>query len=112
MPLKQRDLASLWDMREAAREIIDLAQGISFAMFEKNHVVRDAVERQLFVIGEASSHVSEGFREKHPQIPWAQIMGQKNFLTNENGEIHVERAWLTATKIIPELIGELDRLLK
>lgn len=112
MPLKQRDLAYLWDMREAAREIQQSVRGISFAMFEKNHVIRYAVERQLFVIGEAASHVSEEFREKHLQIPWAQIMGQKNFLTNENGEIHAERVWLTATKTIPELIRELDRLLK
>lgn len=98
-------------MREAAGEIGDFVRGVSFAKFEKNHLIRYAVERQLLVIGEAASHVSDGFREKHPEIPWAQIIGQRNILAHEYGEILAERIWLTATKDIPELLQALNRLL-
>ena len=35
-----RDLAYLWDMREAAREIVQFVQGMTEAKFEKDKVVR------------------------------------------------------------------------
>lgn len=109
---KERDLAYLWDMREAAREISDFVRGISYAKFEKNHLIRYAVERQLLVIGEAANHVSEAFREKHPEIPWGQIIGQRNILAHEYGEILAERIWLAATKSVPELLEELNKLVE
>lgn len=70
MPLENRDLAYLWDMREAAREIVQFVQGMKWAKFENDKVVRYAVERQLLVIGEAANHVSDQFRKEHPEIPW------------------------------------------
>jgi uncharacterized protein with HEPN domain len=109
---KERDLAYLWDMREAARDISKFVRGVSYAKFEKNNIIRYAIERQLLVIGEAAAHVSEGFREKHPEIPWAQIIGQRNVLAHEYGEILVERIWLAATKSVPELFKELNKLVE
>ena len=58
MPISKRDLAYLWDMCTAAREILEFMQGVSQAEFEKNNQLRYAVERQLMVIGEAARHVS------------------------------------------------------
>lgn len=42
---EDRDLAYLWDMREAAREIFAFMKGIPYAKFEKNHILRYATER-------------------------------------------------------------------
>jgi uncharacterized protein with HEPN domain len=111
MPISKRDLAYLWDMRTAAQEILDFMQGVSQAEFEKNNQLRYAVERQLMVIGEAARHVSDEFQEQHPDIPWMQIIGQRNVLAHDYGEILVERVWLTATKSLPELISLLDRVI-
>lgn len=63
------------------------------------------------VIGEAANHVSEEFREEHPEIPWIQIIGQRNVLAHEYGEILVERIWLAATKSVPELLEILNALI-
>jgi len=109
---EEHDLAYLWDMREAAREIVAFMKGIPYVKFEKNHVIRYATERQLMVIGEAANHVSEEFREKHPEIPWMQIIGQRNVLAHEYGEILVERIWLAATKSVPELLKALKGLVQ
>lgn len=61
------------------------------------------------VIGEAARHVSEEFREQHPEIPWLQIIGQRNVLAHDYGEILVERVWLTVAKSLPELFALLDQ---
>jgi len=40
MPPENRDLAYLWDMREAAREIVQFVRGMKWAKFENDKVVR------------------------------------------------------------------------
>jgi uncharacterized protein with HEPN domain len=47
-------------------------QGVSQSAFVSNNQLRYAVERQLLVIGEAARHVSDGFQEEHPEVPWMQ----------------------------------------
>lgn len=111
MPPEDRDVALLWDMREAARDITEFMQGMTFFHFNSNKMLRYAVERQLVVIGEAASHVSEIFKKSHPEIPWKGIIGQRNVLAHEYGEILVERIWLVATERIPELLQLLDHLI-
>jgi uncharacterized protein with HEPN domain len=50
----QRDPKSLlWDAREAAEVIAAVTAGKSFADFERDIVLRSAVERQFEIIGEA-----------------------------------------------------------
>ena len=111
MRISQRDLAYLWDMLSAAREIAAFTQGVSWAEFEENRQLRYAVERLLLIIGEAANHVSEEFQPGHPEIPWLLIIGQRHVLAHDYGEILVERVWLTATRNIPELIILLERTL-
>jgi hypothetical protein len=50
----QRDPKSLlWDAREAAEVIAAVTMGKSFADFDRDIVLRSAVERQFEIIGEA-----------------------------------------------------------
>jgi uncharacterized protein with HEPN domain len=98
-------------MRTAAREIMEFMQGVSQSAFVSSNQLRYAVERQLLVIGEAARHVSDEFQEEHPEVPWMQIVGQRNVLAHDYGEILVERVWLTATKSLPALITLLDSII-
>ena len=107
---EDRDLAYLWDIREAAREISGFVKGIQFTGFIGNRMVRYAVERQLLVIGEAANHISQKFQEDHPEIPWRQMVGQRNVLAHEYGDINIERVWSAATVNIPALLNALEPL--
>ena len=111
MPINKRDLAYLWDMDTASREIMEFMHGISRDKFLINNQLRYAVERRRMVIGEAAKHVSEELQEKYPHIPWTQIIGQRNIIAHEYGEILAERVWLTATKDLPELIRMLEQII-
>jgi uncharacterized protein with HEPN domain len=108
---EEQNLAYLWDMREAAREISDFVKGVKYNEFVRNHMIRYAVERQLMVIGEAANHVSEKFQSNHPEIPWQQMVGQRNVLAHEYGDIKVDRIWSTATINIPALLKVLEPLI-
>jgi len=63
----------------------------------------------LEIIGEAAGRVSTSFRNAHPEIPWRQIIGQRNVLIHEYGEIKQERIWKTVTENIPQLIELLKQ---
>ena len=111
MPPQERDIAYLWDMREAARLIASFLHGVSYAGFEKNLMLRSAIERQLEIIGEAARRVSPEFQQAHSEIAWRNITGLRNILAHEYGEIKVDRMWLIATTNVVELIQLLDPLI-
>lgn len=85
MPLDKRELAYLWDMQNAAKEINEFMHGVKFSKFEKDKIMRYAAERLLLIIGEAANHLSPQFRKKHPEISWAVFVQFRNILAHEYG---------------------------
>ncbi len=98
-------------MWRAASDVAGFVAGMRFADFEADKRTRFAVERQLLVIGEAAGRVSEELRSAHPEIPWRSIVGLRNVLAHDYGEILVERTWIVVQDSIPELRRDLERIL-
>ena len=103
----QRDAAYLWDMLDAARTVEQLSSGLDFTQYSNDRRTQLAVERSLEIIGEAAGKVSALFRNGHPEIPWRQIIGQRNVLIHEYGEIKQERIWKVVRENVPQLIERL-----
>jgi uncharacterized protein with HEPN domain len=110
MRLSERDDAYLWDMLEAARNVVTIISGKSFADYDDDLVVRSAVERQIEILGEAANRVSVDFQNAHQQIPWRQVIGQRNVLAHEYKDIAPKLIWAVATEHIPVLIDALEPL--
>ncbi len=108
---EDRDVAYLWDMREAAQEVLEFIRGVNYSRFASDKILRYAVERQIHVIGEAAKRVSSAFRDSHPEIPWKGIIGLRNVLAHEYGEVLAERIWRVATERLPALVRMLDPLI-
>ena len=111
MPPDERDMSYLWDMRKYALEITGIINGVPHAKFIENKTIRYAIERLLLIVGEAANHVSKEFQEKHPEIEWAQIIGLRNILAHEYGEVKMDKIYLAATKSTPTLLENLESLL-
>ena len=108
MQLNKEDAARLWDMLDAARAALLFTRDRQFEDFLKDRMVRNAVERNLEIIGEAARCVSQPFRDAHPEIPWKAIVALRNVLAHEYGEILYERLWFLCSKQLPVLIRQLD----
>ncbi|MCL4474217.1 MAG: DUF86 domain-containing protein [Actinobacteria bacterium] len=108
---EERDAAYLWDMVEAAKEVSEMVSGVSLTDFLENRVLRRATERSIEIIGEAAARVSGPFKETHPQISWRQIIGQRNIIVHEYGQIDYEMLFQTAVKDIPEPITAIEPFL-
>jgi uncharacterized protein with HEPN domain len=105
-----RDVGYLWDMLDAALAISDFVRGKSFRDYQGDRLLRGAVERHLEIIGEAARRVSPAFCEAHQEIPWKLIIGQRNILAHEYGEIRHDRIWNVCIERIPALIRTLESL--
>jgi uncharacterized protein with HEPN domain len=108
---EERDPGYVWDMLDAARTIRSFTVDVTLEAYLHDRKLQLAVERAVEIIGEAARLVSSTFKVEHSQIPWQQIVSQRNVLAHEYGEINQERIWLVATRRIPELITQLEPLL-
>jgi len=109
MQPEQKDAGYLWDMLDAARTVEQLSSNQDFTQYSNDRKTQLAVERSLEIIGEAASKVSTSFRNAHPETPWRQIIGQRNVLIHEYGEIKQERIWKVVRENIPQLIELLKQ---
>jgi len=107
----QRDAAYLWDMLDAAQTVEQLSSGFDFTQYSNDRRTQLAIERALEIIGEAAGKVSTSFRNAHTEIQWRQIIGQRNVLIHEYGEIKQERIWKVVRENIPQLIELLKRFI-
>lgn len=85
MPAEEsRDPAYLWDMLDAASALSTFVDGRTFGEYQADRMLRNAVERNIEIIGEAANRVSHSFQQSHPEIPWRNIIGQRNMLIHES----------------------------
>ena len=110
MPLDKNDLSFLIDIIDCIIDINDFTDKIQFHEFEKDKMRKLAVERQLEVIGQAANKISKNTQNKLENIPWGNIIGLRNKLAHDYGEILAERIWLIARNSIQELLKELEKI--
>ncbi len=107
----ERDAAYLLDMLQAAEKVSRFVKGLKQEEFVEDEVLRDAVERNVEIIGEAARKVSEAFKNKHSEIPWRKMVAQRNVLVHEYDKISVDEMWIVATFHVPKLIDSLTPLI-
>ena len=106
-----RDDATLLDIANAARLVIEWTAGLERAAFLADRKTQSAIERQLEILGEATKRLSLALREQHPQIPWRQIAGLRDVLIHRYDDVNPELLWETAIVAVPQLLSALERLL-
>ena len=110
MPLNENDLSYLIDIVDCIFDINEFTNGIQFHIFEKDKMRKLAVERQLEVIGQAASKISNDTQETLKNIPWGNIIGLRNKLAHDYGEILAERIWNISKTSIQKLLEELKKI--
>ena len=110
MLLNENDLSYLIDIVDCILDINEFTKSIDFYQFEKDKMRKLAVERQLEVIGQAANKISNEARMILENIPWKNIIGLRNKLAHDYGEILAERIWKISKESISELLNELENI--
>ena len=93
---------------EGAMEIVD---GVDLERYRKSFRIRMAIERCVEVVSEASRHVPEEMRARHPDIPWPEVRAIGNVLRHDYARVDDRVIWRIATRSFPELKKVIEQLL-
>ena len=91
-------------------DINEFTCSIEYYQFEQDKMRKLAVERQLEVIGQAANKISIEAQKLFKNIPWKNIIGLRNKLAHDYGEILAERIWIISKNPIQELLKELKQI--
>ena len=101
---------SLRQMRDYAREAVEMVQGQVRADLDTDRKLNLALVRLLEVLGEAANRVPPSNRAQYPQIPWPQLIGLRNRLIHGYDQVDFEILWQILTRDLPPLTRELERI--
>jgi uncharacterized protein with HEPN domain len=98
------DRERLLDIQEAIARIERYLAGGRRSL-SADEVLQQAVLRHLQIIGEAVRALSAELKEKHPEVPWAKIVGMRHVLVHNYFDIDEE----VVTEVVKHDLPDLER---
>jgi uncharacterized protein with HEPN domain len=105
------DAGKLWEMRRAAQDALEMAEGLTLEGLRADKKSRYAISKAIEVIGEEAGDVSKTFRLAHREIDWDGLIGMRHRLVHDYVRVRWERVWKLLQTEIPALIVKLDRII-
>lgn len=108
----RRDADRLVDMQAALEDIAQLTANGRQA-FDSDRPAQQAVAYNLAVLGEAARALSPELRDRHPDLPWRDVIAQRNVVVHEYHRLDLDTLWATVTHDLPALqsqLAEIQRL--
>lgn len=101
---------TLEQMLDTVRRIRVIIRGQTRDAFDADEVCQLAILHLIQVLGEAASRTSAAFRDAHPELPWAQMMGMRNRIVHGYDNVDPDIVWRVATEDVEQLLAVLERI--
>jgi len=113
MSEKQRDVRLyLTDLLDAMGKIEGYVQNMSLEKFLKDDRTKDAVLRNMEVIGEAAKNLPGEVKDRYNDVDWKAAAGMRNKLIHEYFGVSFSIVWETIKNDLPGLRDEVAKILK
>jgi uncharacterized protein with HEPN domain len=99
-------------MLEAVARIETLTTGKSLDDYRADWVTRDAVERNLERISEASRHIPTDLKARHPTVSWRLVADLGNVLRHAYDQVIDQRIWQIVTSDLASLKAAAEAMLR
>ena len=87
------------------------AEDLTFETLEDDETLCDSVLFRLIQISENTKKLTDDFKTKNSAIPWRAIIGMRNKIVHEYGDVEFDIVFDTITKDIPDLCDLLEKLI-
>jgi uncharacterized protein with HEPN domain len=101
----------LEDVIESCDRIEQYVMDINYDDFISNTLIKDAVERNIEIIGEACNKLPINFQTSHPEVDWQKPIGMRNRLIHGYFAVDVPMLWNTIVTIIPIFKQQIKKLI-
>ena len=109
----ERTLKTLEDIRDAAAFILESVRGKSSEDYFRNRLLRQAVERNFEIIGEAMDRLTREDPETAKRIgDYERIIAFRNVLIHGYDLVNDELVWDTVQSKVPVLLAEIEGLIE
>jgi uncharacterized protein with HEPN domain len=102
----------IMDMLESINKIEKYIEGLNYEQFIRDEKTKDAVVRNLEIIGEAANQIPKEIQQKFSNVPWAQIIAMRNRMIHGYFAIDYRIVWDIVKIDIPLLKKELELILR
>ena len=103
----------LYDIKQAISAIGEFTAGKTLADYQNEVMMRSAVERQVVIIAEAISKLSDIDKEMVAGIRWyRRIIAFRNIIVHNYTDIDDQLVWETLEAYLPALAGDVEALLE
>lgn len=102
----------LIDIKISCTKILNYSKNKTKVEFRKNHLLTDAIERNMEIIGEAGNKIPSIIRKQFPEISWKDIVGMRNKLIHDYLDVDIDIIWDTVKNDIPTLKRGITKILK
>jgi uncharacterized protein with HEPN domain len=117
MPPRRSLVPRLTDMVEAIERVRGIVGAVSLEAFEEDWQRQWMVQRGVEIVSEASRHLTDELKSRHPNIPWTKVAGIGNVLRHGYESISAPILWKLVRQDLrsleavcrEELIKELAR---
>ena len=109
--MRRDDEIRLRHMLDAAREAVSFVQGQSRSDLDIDRQLVLALIKDIEIVGEAATQITEPTRRHLSDIPWQRIIGMRNRLVHAYFDINLDTVWKTVEDDLPELIRLLESVI-
>ena len=106
------ELAYVKHILDEALYLRTTAANLERSAFLTDPTLQRAFVRSLEIMGEASKHISEAFRTRHPSIPWRAMAGMRDRMIHDYLGVDYEIVWDVVKNKVPVLRVGLQRVVK
>lgn len=111
MSEKRSSSLLLFDIYQSIEKIEDFTGGISFDQLLADERTKDAILRNLQVIGEASKNLPEPLIAAHPEVDWSGLAGVRDIVTHRYFRVDWHLLWTSVHEELPVLKNQIRNLM-
>jgi len=106
---KRNDQLLFLDILDSINRIENYIKDLDYKTFLTDHKTKDAVVRNLEIIGEASKHISKRNKDKL-DVPWKRVSGLRNRIVHEYFGVDYKIVWRIITEQLNDLKTAIENL--
>ncbi len=110
--MQSTDLIRMRHVLDASREAVSFIAGKNRQDLDASRMLTLSLVKDVEILGEAASKVSEEVKRECPDIPWRDIIAMRNRLIYGYFDVDLNIVWQTVTDELPRIIQQLEKSLK